>query len=599
MSFFLRFKTGENGSTMPSLPGRSPDPARRAATLQEARGLYQFNYTHVSPLAMADKVPLDDEFSFGWLLKVAERVMKGMANLAEIEIGKVARDAHLDKLEKFKFHLSLGKDGVSSLAEAVTESLRFDFQIWDTIERPSQIEDYANLFHTIGLPPVAKDYDQDSVFAAMRLAGPNPVMIQRMTRADERFAVTDEHLHAVCPLDSLDAALAEGRLYLADYAALDGVQCGDFPHGQKYLYAPLALFVVDKLSRQLLPVAIQCQQQPATDNPIFTCRDGYNWLIAKTIVEMADGNTHEAVTHLARTHMLMEPFVLCTYRQLAVQHPIHQLLAPHFQGTLAINQAAWQQLISDRGAVDKLLGGTIQESRRLAAFGVQSQIFDDVPLPTALAKRGVDDATCLPDYAYRDDALLYWNAICAWVKDYVAIYYQADADVAGDGELQAWYAELQSADGGRVQGLGGAGLGRRENLVQVLTSIIYTCSVQHAAVNFPQYDLMSYVPNMPLASYAPAPKQKQGASQQDYLNMLPPMDMAALQGHLGYLLGTVRYTTLGEYRSGHFVDPRVGAPLKGFQERLSEIGQVIDERNRKRRPYDFLLPSGIPQSINI
>jgi arachidonate 15-lipoxygenase len=81
--------------------------------------------------------------------------------------------------------------------------------------------------------------------------------------------------------------------------------------------------------------------------------------------------------------------------------------------------------------------------------------------------------------------------------------------------------------------------------------------------------------------------------------MLPPLDMAELQLELGFLLGSVRYTQLGQYGSSQFRDPRVAAPLAAFQERLKEIGMTIAQRNTLRRPYAFLLPTGVPQSINI
>jgi arachidonate 15-lipoxygenase len=48
-----------------------------------------------------------------------------------------------------------------------------------------------------------------------------------------------------------------------------------------------------------------------------------------------------------------------------------------------------------------------------------------------------------------------------------------------------------------------------------------------------------------------------------------------------------------------FQDQRVSAPLQRFQRRLAEAGQTIAERNRSRRPYETLAPTGIPQSINI
>ena len=111
---------------------------------------------------------------------------------------------------------------------------------------------------------------------------------------------------------------------------------------------------------------------------------------------------------------------------------------------------------------------------------------------------------------------------------------------------------------------------------------------------------MSYAPNMPLASYAPAPTSKTGLSEADYLAMLPTLDMAELQQELGYLLGSVHYTQLGQYGHHHFHDKRVSTFSNEFQKKVAEIGGRIGERNRHRfRAYETLDPAGIPQSINI
>ena len=42
-----------------------------------------------------------------------------------------------------------------------------------------------------------------------------------------------------------------------------------------------------------------------------------------------------AVSHLGRTHLFIEPFVIATERQLGENHPLRLLLRPHFEGTLA------------------------------------------------------------------------------------------------------------------------------------------------------------------------------------------------------------------------------------------------------------------------
>jgi arachidonate 15-lipoxygenase len=296
----------------------------------------------------------------------------------------------------------------------------------------------------------------------------------------------------------------------------------------------------------------------------------------------------------------MEPFVLASARNLAWRHPLVQLLAPHFEGTLAINDMAWKHLISDTGAVDRLMGGSIATSRGLAVKTVQNMKIDQSMLPISFEQRGVSDPQRLANYAYRDDSKLYWEAITRWVQAYLDIYYKSDQDIQSDFELQAWIRELTSKDGGRVQGLPAPQELTKAKLVEIITFVIYTCSVQHAAVNFPQYDHMSYVPNMPLAGYRPAPTSvDEKIEDEDYLEMLPPMDMAELQMNLGYLLGTVHYTQLGQYASGHFKDPRVAQPLCSFQQNLAQIGEQIQIRNLSRPKYETLLPQGVPQSINI
>ena len=65
---------------------------------------------------------------------------------------------------------------------------------------------------------------------------------------------------------------------------------------------------------------------------------------------------------------------------------------------------------------------------------------------------------------------------------------------------------------------------------------------------------------------------------------------------IGLLLGT---EPLGQYRTGQFADKRLTEPLARFQKAVAEIGSVIQTRNQQRRPYEFLLPAGVPQSINI
>ncbi|MEM6450272.1 MAG: lipoxygenase family protein [Cyanobacteria bacterium P01_D01_bin.105] len=557
-------------------------------------------------------------------------IAAGQTNPVATRVGSMVNvlkepNQHLPKAESIARPAKMTPTPASRTVDTVAEAasvgdLLVDLSKASMTDYQALFKIYDDLFQLIHLPCISKHFHEDKAFAAQRVAGANPLVIEKIETLPTNFPVTDTQFQAVMGnQDSLATAGAEGRLYLADYKVLEGVVTGDFPEAQKYLSAPLVLFAVPAIGqrkgRSLIPIAIQCGQTPSATNPIFTpapiCTpqsEKWSWLIAKTIVQIADGNYHELISHLGRTHLLIEAFVVATERQLAPYHPVGILLRPHFEGTLFINASALTGLIEDKGTVDKVLSGTIEASKQLAAKGVKGYPYDfnASMLPKTLVARGVDDAAQLPDYPYRDDALLVWDAIHDWVTAYLALYYADDAAVLDDSELQAWASELVSAQGGKVQGFGEATdstsplIQTVSYLVDALTLIIFTGSAQHAAVNFPQSRLMTYGPNMPLAGYRPAPTAATGATAQDYLDLLPSLAQAEVQMNMTYPLGSLYYTRLGDYPQGHFEDVQVKQPLQAFQRQLEKVGITIDERNSKRPTfYDYLHPNNIPQSINI
>ena len=605
---------------------------------------YTYNYTYLPPLAMVNTVPPAEGFSANreWIKLVAASALRILINTIMIGIKNAGgilafitlffKDLHAiakqleddaerdlvnaiaEEIKKQGFPTSLPKlitllEGVvktfaeTITAETLTDIVQIIVQLGTVTGRASSLQDYNQLFQFIPLPAISKNFQDDAEFAAMRVAGPNPLMIKRMTAPDPRLPITEEQYQSVMGTqDSLQAAVADGRLYLADYSVFDGALNGSYPVLQKFSYAALALFAIPPGGQSLKPVAIQCAPQPGADNPIFLPQDGDNWLIAKTIVQIADANFHEAVSHLGQTHLFIEPFVIATHNQLSSTHPLFILLTPHFVGTLAINDAAQSDLIAPLNFVDKLLSGTIDQSRVLAVKGAQLLLLNvnTSTLPQTLAQRGVDDTSRLPDYPYRDDALLLWGAINQWVENYVTHYYASDAAVQGDTELQKWVAELVAHNGGRLNNVGAANrISTVPQLVELVTMILFTASAQHAAVNYPQGTIMSYAPAMPLAGYIPAPVTQEGSSTGDYLKLLPPLDSAELQVQILYLLGSVYFTRLGDYGIGYFKDADIQNYLAQFQQQLSNIEAEINQRNKTRTPYEFLLPSKIPQSINI
>ncbi|MBL9065102.1 MAG: arachidonate 15-lipoxygenase [Sphingopyxis sp.] len=532
----------------------------------------------------------------------AEHGVHSGGNIFERLIGDVEnavaaaeRDAHIALLTGYK--------------ERIEALMKIDEAMGLGSRTPRSIEAYRALFATLPVPGVSYMFQSDSEFARLRVQGPNCMLIAAVGDAlPANFGLSAAQYAAVVNGDTLAAALADGRLFILDYQPLEILDPGTYGSLAKYAWQPMALFAVPPGGSSLVPVAIQCGQDPA-DWPIFTPSPAadklWGWEMAKFVVQVADGNYHELFAHLARTHLVIEAFAVATHRHLAEVHPIWALLVPHFEGTLFINDQAATSLIAAGGPIDHIFAGTITSSQLAAVDARLAFDFYGKMLPADLAERGVGVDSALADYPYRDDALLVWNTIHEWARQYVDLYYASDADVTGDTELARWATCL--AGEAKIKGFGA--IVSRKQLAEICTMVMFTASAQHAAVNFPQKDIMAFAPAITGAGWQAAPSGQRGHDKPGWLAMMPPMALALEQLNVLELLGSVHYRPLGDYRSNAFPyptwfqDPRVtGAegPLAWFQAALTGVEAEIVARNAERmQPYPYLQPSLIPTSINI
>lgn len=441
----------------------------------------------------------------------------------------------------------------------------------------------------------------DADFAAQRLAGANPMMLRRVVRGTgnvipRRFGGGYGALRErLLPIADLTELLQLGRLYLADYGIVrQGM------NGSKYMPSPVALFGV--IDGRLKPLAIQIERAfDAADNPVFTPADAdlTMWNIAKIMVQIADFAVHELKYHLYETHLAMEPFAVALARNMAMWHPISMLLGPHFHGMIFKNAQARHTLIAPGGQVESIIGLPLTRSRTIVRRAAQAYRFDEAALPAFLARNGLDDPIALPGYSYRDDALLIWEAIKNFVTDFVNHCYVADADVATcDTELQNWLGEVRSPNGGRLNGV--PEVTTRAGLVDVLTQIIFTCSAQHSAVNFAQYDYFAFVPNQPGSAYARPLPNAQGPGVTNLGQILPPSGVALEQTHLMWQLAIYHYDQLGHYDIT-FPEP-YATDVKNFRDKLIEVEEMIRARNEARTRslrYTYLQPASIINSISV
>jgi arachidonate 15-lipoxygenase len=632
----------------PSLPQNDSPAGRRQREkqLQESRQKYRWTdaLPNVVGVPMAAEVPSADEPSLPWLLLVAETGLKLAENFLVVKLEGDRRKGLIEdalaarKLAEVRARLATTQalkvahpdaaqtDLLHELASAAKhvalqhgdsfEELLADFkalvaEFEQEATQGNSLAEYEALFKTLPLPAIAGDFMDDASFARYRIAGPNPMLIRGIDALPPTLPLSDAQYRAVLGADdSLAAALAEHRVYLLDYRELDFLAAvpGEHAGATKRVFAPIALFAIPKGASRLVPVAIQCGQNPA-EHPLFFpgaqgSALGWGWQMAKTVVQVAECNYHELFVHLARTHLVLEAFAVATHRCLAEAHPINILLVPHCIGTLFINNAAAKTLISPGSPIDDFFGAPIARSQQAAGSDRLGFDFHANMLPADLAARRVDDPARLPDYPYRDDALLVWAAIKAWIHDYVGVYYADDAAVTADGELADWVASL-IADG-KIKGF--TPIATRAQLIDVLTMVVFTATAQHSAVNFPQKPLMTYAPAITGAGWQDAPAAQHGHDAQQWLAMFPRTNLALEQLNVLYLLGSVHFRALGDYRSNHFpylpwfedqAIVKSGGPLDRFQQSLRDVQTTIEARNTERPPYPFLRPNGIPNSINI
>jgi len=469
------------------------------------------------------------------------------------------------------------------------------------------LEDYAAVFPVLPLPDVATSFRQDATFAQQRLSGTDPMELTNVLalnyRLRDKMAITNEIFRAVVGDvgETLNSAMRSGSLFVTDYGVLDNVT----PQAGRFITSPICLYFADRRNPRspLIPIAIQLGQVRG-ESLLCTPLDGVDWTLAKMVAQMAEFTVFQLIRHLGQTHLALEPIALATARELAQNHPLYVLLQPHFDFTMAINAFADQVLINPGGFVNLVFPGILESSLSLTNQAVSEQFsnFSDFAFPNNLRLRGVTDREQLPNFPYRDDGLPIWEALRDYVTQYVRIYYQTRRDVRQDVELQNWLQALRTpvSDGGLGVVSLPERLTNRNQLVDLLTQIIFTAGPQHSAIAWLQYDYAAFMPNMPGSIYQPSPNVKGTVSEADLSGFLPDTELTfaqlTLMTQVGTKLDPKAFTNFG---SRSFQDPRAIRVLRMLQHRLDKIEEVIGRRNQRRGEcYIGFLPSRMANSTS-
>ncbi|XP_078525147.1 hydroperoxide isomerase ALOXE3-like [Lissotriton helveticus] len=448
---------------------------------------------------------------------------------------------------------------------------------------------------------VCQHWKEDTFFGYQFLNGVDPMLIKRCKKIPDNFPVTDSMVASILgPKTKLETELQSGKIFIADYKILEGIQGNILDGHQQYMASPLCLFYLTPQD-EMIPLAIQLTQTPGLENPIFLPSDNeWDWLLAKMWVRSSNFATHQALSHFMRTHLFAEVFCIATLRQLPMSHPVYKLLIPHHRYTLEINVLARDRLIGPGGSFDKNTAIGVAGIAELIAREMENVNYTSMCIADDLKSRGVES---LPNFSYRDDGLKIWSAIESYVSGIVDYYYKSDESIQTDKELQAWVSEIFK-EGFLERKSSGvpSSLQNRDELVKYLSVVIFTSSAQHAAVNSGQFDFLSWLPNSPTTMRQPPPKTKGTATQESILDTLSNVGVTAFSMISVKLLSDEpgERIPLGTSLDEFFTEEEPRRCIKAFQERLSQISAEIESRNQSlTAPYCYLNPKNIENSVSI
>ncbi|XP_045820948.1 linoleate 13S-lipoxygenase 2-1, chloroplastic-like [Trifolium pratense] len=513
--------------------------------------------------------------------------------------------------------------------------------------------------------PATMDKDRffwfmDEEFGRQTIAGLNPCCIQLVTewplksKLDPKIygpaesAITTELVEQqIRGFTTVQEAIKQKKLFVLDYydfflplveevRKLEGTT----------LYGSRTLFFLH--DGTLRPLAIELARPPIGDKPLW--REVYRpcwhstgvwlWRLAKAHVLAHDSGYHQLVSHWLRTHCATEPYIIATNRQLSAMHPIYKLLLPHFRYTMEINALAREALVNADGIIESSF--TPKKHSLLVssiAYDKHWQ-FDLQALPNDLIHRGlaVKDPNAphglkltIEDYPYANDGLVLWDALKSWITDYVNIYYKESRNVESDKEIQAWWDEIRNVGhGDKKDAPWWPNLKTNEDLIEILTTIVWITSGHHAAVNFGQYTYAGYFPNRPAIARNKMPTEDPTDNEWELFFEKP--EVTLLKTFPSQIQAMTVMTVL-DILSSHSPDeeylgqtiepaweeePLVKASFEKFKGKLMELEGIIDERNadaklRNRNgagilPYELLKPTsdepgvtgkGVPYSISI
>uniref|UniRef100_A0AAY4BZZ1 Uncharacterized protein n=1 Tax=Denticeps clupeoides TaxID=299321 RepID=A0AAY4BZZ1_9TELE len=475
----------------------------------------------------------------------------------------------------------------------------------------NDLDDFKRIFWKLRSPIAEytmEHWKEDWFFAFQFLNGSNPRMIHQVQKLPPGFRVTGDMVQIFLkPNTTLEKEMQDGNVYLVDHAIIESLPTNVIKNQRQHIAAPFCL-LYEHPDQGLIPIAIQLEQKPRRHTPVFLPSDPpLAWLLAKMWVRHAEFQVFQVLSHLLRTHLVVEVFCVATMRQLPAVHPVYKLLTPHLRYTLEINCRARTQLIAKDGIFKRVVSSGGDGLLVLAQREYKVLTYRSLQPKLDFQDRGVSK---LKKYFYRDNTLMIWDAIQRYVTGIVSLYYPSDSEVLEDTELQAWIKDVTEEGFANVPKLGHfnftcinkMNIITITDLITLLTVVIFTTTAQHAATNNGQFDWCAWVPNTPCTMRCPPPTDKDAIDMQLIMDTLPDISQSCVEMAITWHLGRAQPDAIpmGQYVEDYFTEPEAKDLIAEFQKDLRDIDESIQEQNKGvELPYLYLCPSRIENSITV
>ena len=234
-----------------------------------------------------------------------------------------------------------------------------------------------------------------------------------------------------------------------------------------------ARFVVKSRSLNVHSIEYKLHGETVTNYP-----GDSGWYWAKQLFRGAEFVIQEAQSHLARTHLNVEQYAMAYYRNV-VNHPIRELLEPHFEGLLNVNKLGANIIFGETGI--------IPECSVLNAKQVEDLLIEEV------GSLSYKTWSPLTQMLHDPIANNYFDraAFAVWeiMQIYVSDFFDRNSE-----EISKLWSEIENMSRDLVEHsilkpeLGTLAITNVEDLKKLCVYVIYTSSFLHSWVNYKQYE---------------------------------------------------------------------------------------------------------------